>query len=153
MPFQGIYWNCNSTPTQITGMEKKMATEKTPEVTSQNDGWTTVSDGAAEPETKIVMENINDQFVGLYLGMRTIGTGENAYQQARWEVEGQGVCFMNANWSLREGLSKVRARTVTRVTLTDFQDTGKESLMSVYKVEIKGTPVASARSTFLTSAK
>lgn len=124
-----------------------MATEKTTPEIPQNDEWTVVSEGSSAPETKIVMENKGDSFTGLYLGMRTIPSPSGEYQQARWEnVEGAvGICFMNANWSLRQGLSKVRVRTETRITLADFQDTGQESLMSVYEVAVKGSPAASAK--------
>lgn len=135
-----------------------MATENTPAKTNPipaNDEWTVVSEGSSAPETKIVMENKGDSFTGIYLGMRTIPSPTGEYQQARWEIEGHGICFMNANWSLRQGLTKVRVRTMTRITLSDFQDTGQESLMSVYEVAVKGsvTPSANGRLPFITTAK
>lgn len=130
-----------------------MATDKTTENTvPANDEWTVVSEGQSAPETKIVMENKGDSFVGLYLGMRTIPSPSGDYQQARWDIPDVGICFMNANWSLRQGLAKVRIRTLTRITLADFQDTGQESLMSVYEIAVKGAPAPSAKGVFVPGA-
>jgi hypothetical protein len=56
---------------------------------------------------------------------------------------------MNANWSLRQGLAKVRIRSEVRITRTGTQDTGQESLMVIYEVAVKGTPAASARGLFV----
>jgi hypothetical protein len=117
---------------------KKMAEAK---VTATDDGFTTVSEGNAEPETKIVMEAIGDNFTGIYLGMRDMPANENGagYQQARFEAEdGSGeIYFVNANYSLRDGLKTVRKGTVTRFTWTDELDTGNANPMRVYKIETK----------------
>lgn len=104
-------------------------------ITPQADEWSMVSDGSSEPETKIVMEKIGDAFVGdRYLGMRTVPSADGNYQQARWQ-NGDEIFFMNANYSLREGLKNVRIGSKTRVTWVDELDTGQPSPMRVYSVE------------------
>jgi len=122
-----------------------MATDKNTDTTPQNDEWTVVSEALSEPETKIVMDDDGDEFTGLYLGMREIPSPSGAYQQARFDVPEVGICFMNANWSLRQGLTKVRVRSEVRIRRTGTQDTGQESPMVIYEVAVKGTPAASAR--------
>jgi hypothetical protein len=114
--------------------EKKMASEKAEAMV--DDGFVTVSDGQAEQETKIVIDTLGDSFTGKYLGMRDIPTANGSYQQARFELDGD-IYFVNANYSLRDGLSKVRTGTVTRFTWTDELDTGQEMPMRIFKVETK----------------
>lgn len=110
--------------------------EKTAEKNvAPKDEWTVVSEGTAVAETKMVFESFGDCFVGTYLGMREIPSPEGAYYQARFEADGEKY-FTNANYSLRDGLSKVRNGSRVRVTLTDEQDTGMENAMRVYRVEV-----------------
>jgi hypothetical protein len=106
--------------------------------------WNTISEGNAEPETKIVMEEIGDKFRGIYLGMRQMPANENGagYQQARFEgvdnsgINGTGeVYFINANYSLRDGLKTVRTGTLTQFEWVDELDTGQSQPMRVFRVE------------------
>jgi hypothetical protein len=96
--------------------------------------FTTVSSGEIIPETKIVFDTIGDVFMGRYLGMREVPSNEGSFKQARFEFE-DDIYFVNANHSLREGLSTVRLGTVTRITYTDDLDTGQAQPMRVFKVE------------------
>lgn len=97
--------------------------------------FVTVSDGSIEQDNKIILEEIGENFTGKYLGMRSVGSENGSYQQARWIVENE-TYFMNANYSLREGLKGVRIGTITRITKADLMDTGQENPMVVYKVEV-----------------
>jgi hypothetical protein len=106
------------------------------------DEWTTVAEGTAEPEIKIVLERMGEFFAGTFLGFREMPSNDQGkgYKQARFdEFDGADnptdVYFMNANYSLVEGLKNVRPGTRTRITWTDELDTGQKNLMRVYKVE------------------
>jgi hypothetical protein len=98
--------------------------------------FVTVSDGQAEAETKVVFEVVGDSFTGDdYLGMRTIPTENGSYQQARFK-NGDEIFFINANYSLRDGLKTVRIHSRVRMTWTDELDTGQELPMRIFKVEV-----------------
>lgn len=100
------------------------------------DEFVMVSDGAAtEPETKIVMDIIGDEFIGTYIGMREISNDGGTFKQARFEKDGE-TYFMNANYSLKEGLRTVRNGTKTRIRYANDLDTGQASPMRVYTVEV-----------------
>jgi len=105
----------------------------------QEDEFVTVSEELSEPETKIVFEDINDSFTGLYLGMRSVPSENGSYSQARFQGigdESEIVFFVNANWSLREGLRNVPRNAKTRITFVSEQDTGQAQPMRVYRVEV-----------------
>lgn len=120
-----------------------MATDKTTPVTV-DDGFVTVSDGEIVPETKVVFDTINDQFTGVYLGMREVPSNDGSYKQARFELNGE-VYFVNANHSLREGLKTVRNGSTVRLTYTSDLDTGMAQPMRVFKVEVaRGKAVSRA---------
>ena len=100
--------------------------------------WTTVSTtDDAPPETKISFDMLGDEFTGSYLGMRVIepSDGERPYKQARFEHDGT-FYFTNAGHSLREGLKSVRVGSLVRVTYAQDLDTGQESPMKVFRVEV-----------------
>jgi len=99
------------------------------------DEFTMVSTGAAEPENKIIFENIGESFTGTYLGMRKMENADGNYQQARFDQDGV-VHFVNVNYSLREGLKTVRNGQKTRITYVEDLDTGQASPMRVYTVEV-----------------
>jgi hypothetical protein len=112
--------------------------------------WTTVSDGTEEQiqETKIVFEEINDEFVGYYLGLREIRdrSSQQFYQQARFrDPDTDEICYMRANHSLKEGLAKVTIGSLTKVTYVDDVDTGQASPMRSFSVAVKpGESVSNA---------
>src|SRR5262245_36775584 len=88
--------------------------------------WNTVSEGAQESkeEIKVVFDTIGDEFIGKFLGMRTIGEGSDSYQQARFEDEEGNLYFTNANFDLRNGLKKVRVGSVVRIQYVADVSTG-----------------------------
>lgn len=119
-----------------------------------NDEWTTVSDGnvaAQEQETKIVFEEYGDEFIGEYLGLRHLTDRESGrpYQQARFRDDNGEICFCRANHSLKEGLEKVRIGSRTRVVYVDDVDTGMESPMRAFTVQVSSL----ARSTGTTTGR
>lgn len=116
--------------------------------------WVTVSSDQEQEETKIVFDTIGDQFIGKFLGTRTIepsDPSERPYVQARFEGTDGEVYFTNLGYSLRKGLRDVRAGHMVRVTYSDDLDTGQASPMKVFKVEVSKAP-GKARVTVGTSA-
>lgn len=99
--------------------------------------WKTVSDPAqTDEETKIVFDTIGDEFIGTYLGMREVDGGENGkYKQARFKANDE-LYFVNANYSLRQGLKDVRIGSLARIEFTSEQDTGQASPMRVFTVQV-----------------
>lgn len=112
-----------------------------------NEGWTTVSDGTVEqePETKIVFEEYNDEFIGEFLGYRHLTDRETgqSYTQARFrDPETQEICYTRANHSMKEGLDRVAIGTLTRLVYVTDTDTGMPSPMRTFTVQAKGRPAA-----------
>jgi hypothetical protein len=104
--------------------------------------WKTVSGDDDVEETKIVFDTIGDSFTGIYLGQRTIEPSdptERPYSQARFENE-DGIFFTNMGFSLRKGLKDVRVGKLVRVTFSSEMDTGQDSPMKVFKVEVAASP-------------
>jgi hypothetical protein len=119
-----------------TDQKRKRTMAESKVTVPQDDEFVTVSDGAAEPETKVVFEVLGDSFTGDdYLGLRTVPSPEGSYQQARFK-NGDETFFVNANHSLREGLRTVRQHSRVRITWVDELDTGQAQPMRVFKVEV-----------------
>lgn len=104
-----------------------------------NDGWVTVSEPEVD-ETKIVFDTIGDEFIGTYLGMRSIVNEDGKFTQLRFkgigEAEGE-IFFTNANYSLNKSFTKVRPGRVVRVTFVEEKDTGQDSPMRIFQVDVK----------------
>jgi hypothetical protein len=116
-----------------------------------NDQFTVVSDGTADQiqETKIVFEEIGDEYIGYYLGLRELRDRESGqfYQQARFrDPDTDEICYTRANHSLKQGLEKVTIGTLTKVIYADDVDTGMPSPMRSFTVAISQTTIASAES-------
>lgn len=99
--------------------------------------WTTVSEDAGDPETKIVFDTLGDEFVAdIYLGMRELSNEQGSYQQARFEKDGE-IYFTNANYSLRNGLKNVRSGTgPIKLTFSSETDTGQRNPMRNFTVQV-----------------
>jgi hypothetical protein len=100
--------------------------------------WSTVQDGTDEgEETKIIFDSIGDEFIGKYLGPRVL-EDENgrSYTQLRFEVEGDGIYFTNAGFSLRQAFRSIRPGTLVRVEFSSETDTGRESAMKSFTVQV-----------------
>jgi hypothetical protein len=101
-----------------------------------DDDFVIVSSGEApEEENKLFIEEIGDQFTGQYLGMRLLDNDSGGYRQARFKIDGV-IWFMNANYSLRDGLQKVKAGERVRITYTANVDTGQATPMRLFQVEV-----------------
>lgn len=123
-----------------------------------NDGWTTVSDGTAqpEPETKIIFEEIGDEFVGEFLGYRHLTDRESGqnYSQARFrDTETNEICYTRANHSMKEGLDRVAIGSLTKIIYVSDTDTGMPSPMRTFTVQSKGRPVSDGNSAESTSTR
>lgn len=114
-----------------------MATEKT---SAANDTeWVAVNESASEPEIKLIFEEFGDEFEGIYLGMRTIPSQDGGYSQARFKGDDSVTYFCNANYSLKDALSKVRANSRVKVRYDSDLDTGQESPMRIFLVFVAKT--------------
>lgn len=123
-----------------------------------NDEWTTVSDGTVEqtPETKIVFEEINDEFTGEFLGYRHLTDRDSgqSYTQARFRDPETGeICYTRANHSMREGLDRVPIGALTRLVYADDTDTGMPSPMRTFTVQTKGRPASNTSAQSSTSVR
>lgn len=102
---------------------------------AQDDEFTVVSEGTTEPETKVVFDTMGESWIGeSYLGMRKIESADGNYLQARFQNV-DGLYFINANHSLREGLKTVPTGSKVRLTWIDELDTGQAQPMRVFRVE------------------
>jgi hypothetical protein len=100
--------------------------------------WTTVSE---EPEelTKVTL-NLGDRFTAQFIGQRTM-TGETGpYTQYRFLGGDGGRYFLNPGYQMREAFRRVRPSNLVRITMTDERDTGRETPMGVYVVEVAKLP-------------
>ena len=101
--------------------------------------WTTVSDAETQEETKIVFEDIGDEFIAdQFLGYRELtdsASGQH-YVQARFRKDNE-IFFVRANHSLKSGLDNVRVgQGPIRIVYARDIDTGRESPMRGYTVQL-----------------
>ena len=113
-----------------------MADKTTPEYVPGAPEYEFVTVSSADQtvqENKIQFEMIGDTWTAdKYLGMRDMGS----YEQARFQ-KGTEIFFVNANYSLRDGLKNVRPNTgPVRLTFTEEVDTGQAQPMRVFTVEV-----------------
>ena len=101
---------------------------------SQADEWVTVSENEVD-ESKIVFDTIGDEFIGLYLGPRIVETEDGKFTQYRFRVEDE-IYFTNAGYSLMRGMSNVPKGARVRLIWTSERDTGQESPMRVFSVQV-----------------
>lgn len=96
--------------------------------------WRTVSEDDVE-EIKVSFERIGDQFIGDYIGPRTIENENGKFVQYRFSDDGKRY-FINGGWSLMQGMSQVREGTRCRITWTGERNTGADSPMKVMRVDV-----------------
>lgn len=116
-------------------------------MTSKSDEiqWDTVSaPEQTKPQSKIVFDTVGDEFTGTYKGLREIPSQEGNYIQYIFEKDGDEF-FTNSNYSMREGMAKVRRGSLVRLTFTDEMDTGQASLMKLFRVEVGRAPRPTTR--------
>jgi hypothetical protein len=105
--------------------------------------WTTVSEDTEE-EIKIIFDTIGDEFIGTYLGTRTLTNNDEQYVQFRFRGSDNGeTYFTNGSHSLRQGMSTVRPGQLCKITYAKDIDTGQESPMRSFRVEVAKTTRAS----------
>jgi hypothetical protein len=131
-----------------------------PSAPPEDDDFIVVSNGEVpEPETKLLVDEIGDQFTGKYLGTRRLDNDQGGYTQMRFEINGE-VYFINANYSLRTGMANVTKGSRVRITYMADADTGQMTPMRVFQVEVAGrrnavikTAVTNVKPSVVTGAK
>lgn len=117
---------------------------------TQQDEWTTVSDGSveSEPEVKIVFEEFGDEYTGIFLGYRNLTdrSSGQSYKQARFQdpTPEATICYTRANHSMQEGLDRVPIGSLTRLIYVSDTDTGMPSPMRTFTVQTKGRAAVAA---------
>ena len=96
--------------------------------------WRTVSEEDVE-ETKHTFDDMNEPFTGKYLGPRIIENENGKFTQFRFESNGQRY-FINAGWNLITGMSKVNIGQVVRITWINNRDTGQDTPMRIFRVDV-----------------
>lgn len=114
-----------------------MATEKTQPETIE---WTTVSE---EPEdlTKVSFDVVGDTFQAQYIGEKTMSNDDGSYKQYRFTDADGSLYFINASYHLREAFQRVRKTNLTRIALRGKKDTGRDSAMGIYQVDVARLPI------------
>lgn len=108
-----------------------MTDQDTPQT---QDEWQTVSEDEVD-ETKIVFDTIGDEFIGIYLGPRIIEQEDHKFTQYRFQV-GEDYYFTNAGYSLMRGMSNVPKGSRVRIVFSSERDTGQESPMRIFTVQV-----------------
>lgn len=101
--------------------------------------WQTVSEEDVE-EGKFTFDIMGDQFMGTYHSLRIVDGAEGKFTQYRFERDGS-MYFINAGWSLQQGMSKVRKGQQVRITWTGERDTGQPTPMRVFRVDVAKRPI------------
>jgi len=104
--------------------------------TADDDGWTTVSDAEVD-ENKVSFDTIGDQFIGTYLGQRTVTNADGSYIQFRFRGTDDAVYFTNGNYSLQRGMADVRVGKMVRLTYESDKDVGQRSPLRIFRVDVK----------------
>ena len=118
--------------------------------TAQQDEWATVStpeDLDQEPETKITFDIQGDEYIGIYLGTRTVPGNTGAYTQYRFRDDDGTLRFLNPLASLNEPMRKVRSGSRVRLAYVADRDTGRDSLMKIIRVDVARKSSGGNRST------
>lgn len=104
--------------------------------------WVTVSE-ERPAEIKLDFTYIGEDFTGVYLGSREQPGQFRSYLQYRFKGSDDEVYFI-AGASLTEPMRRVRPGNLTRLTFVDEQDTGRDSMMKIIRVEVAKRPAQRA---------
>lgn len=115
-----------------------MATSKenpTAPAATVEDGWEVVRE---ETPARVLFDTVGDQFVGTYeREMHVIPeNGSDEFDLFVFRVD-QGPVAVNSSYSIRDGLRDVPPGTTVRITYVKDIDTGKDSPMKDFRVEVK----------------
>jgi hypothetical protein len=121
-------------PTQATGEAQAWDYRKETDMADQYE-WTTVSQDEVD-ETKVTFDLLGDEFIGTYIGTRQQANDNGSYTQLLFTGTDGLRYFVNANYSLTDGFKKVRPNNVVRITYVADKDTGQQSLMRIYRVDV-----------------
>lgn len=96
--------------------------------------WRTVSEDDVE-ETKVTFDDMNEPFIGTYRGHRIIENENGKFTQFLFEENGMRY-FTNAGWNLIQGMAKVNIGQRVRITWINNRDTGQETPMRIFRVDV-----------------
>lgn len=96
--------------------------------------WATVSEDDVDEE-KFTFDVLGDQFIGDYIGVRIVDGTDGKITQFRFTAA-ERFYFINAGWSLIQGMSNVRKGMRVRITWTGERDTGQPSKMRLFRVDV-----------------
>lgn len=97
--------------------------------------WQQVSEDDVE-ETKLTFDNMNEPFIGEYIGPRKVENENGTFTQYRFRKDGF-TYFTNANFALHQAMQKVRIGKTVRITWISERDTGQATPMRIFKVDVK----------------
>lgn len=106
--------------------------------------WRTVSEDDVE-ETKVTFDDMNEPFIGTYRGHRIIENENGKFTQFLFE-EGGYRYFTNAGWNLIQGMAKVNVGQRVRITWINNRDTGQETPMRIFRVDVAKPQLGKAAS-------
>jgi len=96
--------------------------------------WETISEEDVD-EIKQSFDEIGESFTGVYDGFRQMETANGKLTQYKFTV-GELHYFINATYNLMQGMSQVNKGELTRITWVGERDTGQESLMKIFRVDV-----------------
>lgn len=96
--------------------------------------WETVSEEEHD-ETKVTFDNWGDQFIGDYIGSRQVENENGKFTQFTFK-DGELYYFINGNWALTRAMANVPKGSRCRITYVSDKDTGKETPMMLYRVDV-----------------
>ena len=112
-----------------------------PDVDWDSVKWHTEVD---ESGTQIKFDQIEDQFIGLFTGTRTVTQeGEDDFTILTFRGARDGLPYQtNASWKLKEGFSDISPNTIVRITYVKNVDTGRKDPMKDFRIDVADPPVA-----------
>jgi hypothetical protein len=135
----GLAVALNRLSTATLGARSTPETEKRSAMTAKADGFTDVNpaeDGwqDVEAEGQVKFDTVGDVFTGTFLGW---SESESGIPQAHFASDELGKVFINCGWDLKRQLKDAHKGWMYRLTLTGFQDTGRDSRMMLFRVQFK----------------
>jgi hypothetical protein len=97
--------------------------------------WRQVSEDDVE-ETKLTFDTMNEPWIGTYLGSRIVENDNGKFTQYRFEKDGFRY-FTNANFNLHQAMVKVPTGRQVRITWISERDTGQQTPMRIFRVDVK----------------
>jgi hypothetical protein len=105
--------------------------------------WETVH---TERATQLTFDNVDDTFIGLYIGQEVIEfEGKRGLQEEFTQLNflvGDEPFAINAGYDLLRGFKGVQPNTFVRVQLRKLVDVGQQSPLKSYRVDVATRPAS-----------